>query len=429
MTGAGERTGVVLSGGGADGAYEVGVLRALTQGASPATGYRPVDPEVYTGTSVGAYNAAIMCSRPGRPAAAVAEELQELWLERIANTVLSCGNGVFHVRGLPFQFLDPGCFLQPWQVLANLARDSVDLASVGLVKAAQFATSDTSFQSRVLSLFDLQALISTSPLDGLVDETIDLAALRRSQKRLTVAASNWQDGVLRLFNKDEIADVFGTDTIRASAAIPGIFAPVRVGGVPYADGGVLLNTPLNPAIVNGATTLHVVFVDPLISDIPLKPDPGTLDTAYRMMAIIWASNMRKDILIASAINALLELLESGGPERALRADARVFRQGGWPVLLRLIEGRAYRKLTVHVYRPASALGEGEGILDFHQERLRGLVDMGWRDAVEHDCAVEGCVLPGRPALQEEDLSRRLRPRRQIRDWRNPADMPDWGGRG
>ena len=78
-----------------------------------------------------------------------------------------------------------------------------------------------------------------------------------------------------------------------------------------------------------------------------------------------------------------------------------------------MEGRAYRKLTVHIYRPESALGEGEGLLDFHEDRLRGLVDMGWRDAVEHDCRVEGCVLPGRPALQEEDLSRRLKPRRAI----------------
>ena len=408
-----ERTGVVLSGGGANGAYEVGVLKALIHGVSPATGYRPVDPEVYTGTSVGAYNATIMAGRPGRPAASVIGGLENLWLERIANTILNCGNGVFRVRGLPFQFFDPGCFLRPLQVLADFAKDSVDLSVLGLIKGAQFATSDAPLQSRMLSLIDLQAFISASPLDGLVDETIDLAALRRSEKRLTIAASNWEDGLLRLFSNQEIADTFGTDAVLASAAIPGIFAPVEVAGVPYVDGGVLLNTPLSPAIADGATTIHVIFLDPLIPDMPLKRFPSTLDTAYRMMAIMWASSMRKDILIASAINSVVELLERGTPESALRAGAPALRLAAWPLVRRLMEGRTYRELTVHVYRPDSALGEGEGILDFQHARLRGLVEMGYRDAVEHDCRVEGCVLPGRPPLQEEDLSRRLKPRRAI----------------
>lgn len=411
MTG-GELTGVVLSGGGANGAYEVGVLKALTHGASPATGYRPIDPDVYCGTSVGAYNATIMAGRPGRPATAVVEELEDLWLRRIANTILNCGNGVFRVRGLPFQFFDPGCFLRPLQVLADFAKDSADLSVLGLIKGAQFATSDAPLQSRVLSLIDLQAFISASPLDGLVDETIDLAALRRSEKRLTIAASNWEDGLLRLFSKQEIADTFGTGAVLASAAIPGIFAPVRVGGVAYVDGGVLLNTPLKPAIDDGATTIHAIFLDPLIPDMPLKPFPSTLDTAYRMMAIMWAASVRRDILLAAAINSVLELLGRGA-ESSAREEERAFLRLGWPIYRRMVEGRAYRTLTVHVYRPASALGEGEGILDFQHARLRGLVEMGYSDAVQHDCKVEGCVLPGRPALTEEDLSRRFKPRRAI----------------
>jgi predicted acylesterase/phospholipase RssA len=412
---AGELTGVVLSGGGANGAYEVGVLKALTHGASPATGHQPIDPEIYTGTSVGSYNAAIMTSRPGQPASAVTEELEALWLERIANTILSCGNGVFRARGLPFQFFDPGCFLRPLQTLANNVRDTADLAVYSLLKGVQFAASDTSFQSRVLSLIDLQAFVSAAPLHGLVEETIDLSALRRSEKRLTIAASNWQVGVLRLFSKQEIADTFGTDAILASAAIPGIFAPVEVGGVPYVDGGVLLNTPLQPAISDGATTIHVIFLDPLVRDVELKPLPSTLDTAWRMMAIMWASSMRKDILIAAGINRILELLESGAPESAFREDAQTFLRAGWQMVRRIVEGRArpYRKLTVHMYRPQSALGEGEGLLDFQHARLKGLVEMGYSDAVQHNCAVEGCLLPGRPLLQEEDLERRFNPRRMI----------------
>ena len=392
---AGERTGVVLSGGGANGAYEVGVLKALAHGASPATDYRPIDPEVYTGTSVGAYNAAVMASRPGRPATAVTEELEEIWLDRIADTVWNCGNGVYRVRGLPFQFLDPGCFLRPFQLLADFGRDSVELAVYGLVKGTQFATSDASLQSRLLSLVDLEAFISESPLKGLVEETVSLEGLRRSDKRLTIAASNWEVGLLRLFSKHEIANTLGTDTILASAALPGIFPPVSVGGVPFVDGGVLLNTPLKPAIDDGATTIHVIFLDPLVRDIPLKPLPSSLDTFFRLFAIIWASNMRKDILLAAGITRIVELLERGEMESgAPEEEARNFLRMGWQVYNRIVEGRKYRKISVHVYRPQSALGEGEGLLDFQRERLRALVAMGYRDAVQHDCAASGCVRLG-----------------------------------
>ncbi len=394
MTGE-ERTGVVLSGGGANGAYEVGVLKALTQGASPATGYRPVDPEVYTGTSVGAYNASVMASRPGRPAWEVSGELEEIWLDRIADTAWNCGNGVFRVRGLPFQLLDPGCFLRPFQVLADFGRDSLELAAYGLVKGTQFATSNADLQSRLLSLVDLDAFISESPLREVIEETVTRDGLRRSGKRLTIAASNWQFGLLRLFSKHEIADVVGTDAILASAALPGIFPPVPIDGVPYVDGGLLLNTPLMPAIRDGATTIHAIFLDPLVRNIPLNPLPSSLDTFYRMFAIIWASSMRKDILLSAGITRIVELLErgeeSGAPEEE---EARNFLRMGWQVYRRIVEGRRYRKIDIHVYRPQSALGEGEGLLDFGRDRLQGLVAMGFQDAVRHDCLLSECALAG-----------------------------------
>ena len=415
-----ERTGVVLSGGGANGAFEVGVLKALTHGASPATGYRPIDPEIYTGTSVGAYNAAFMAAQPGRPATAVTEELETIWLDRIADTVWNCGNGVYRVRGLPFQFLDPGCLLRPLQTLVDFGLDSAGLAAVGLIKAAQFAASPAPLQSRLLSLIELDAFVSEVPLRGLVAETIDLERLGRSDKRLTIAASNWEIGVVRLFSNREVA-ALGTDTILASAALPGIFRPVRVEGDPYVDGGVLLNTPLLPAIREGATTVHAIFLDPLVHNIPLKPFPSTLDTFYRMLAIIWASSMRKDILIAAGITRVLELLERGEPENASDEEARSFLRVGWQIYRRILEGKTYRKLNVHVYRPQTALEEGEGLLDFQRSRMQRLVEMGYQEAVHHDCATAGCVLHGPPPLQEEDLTKRFNPRRVI------AGSPARGG--
>ncbi|HEY3568895.1 MAG TPA: patatin-like phospholipase family protein [Thermoanaerobaculia bacterium] len=394
---AGGHTGVVLSGGGADGAYEVGVLKALLQGASPATGYRPVDPGIYTGTSVGAYNATFLCSRPGRPAADVAAELETVWLDRIANTVWSCGNGVYRLRGAPFQALDPGCLARPVRSLVELGQDVAVLTAFGMVKGAQFLASDAPIKSRLLSLVDLDAFVSPSPFEDLVAQTIDPTLLSRSSKRLVLAASNWKQGVVRLFSRQEIAGAVGPRAILASAALPGIFPPVPIDGIPYVDGGVLLNTPLKPAIDGGADTIHVVFVDPRVDEIALTPLESTLDTFYRMFAIIWASNVRKDVLIASGITRTLELLEREPAGGASREEARSFLQVGQRIYERFAAGGGYRKVNVHVYRPRNALGEGEGILDFRRDRLASVIEMGYQDAVQHDCEASGCGLWGQPA--------------------------------
>jgi len=398
--------GVVLSGGGANGAYEVGVLKALFHGASPASGYRPLDPGIYTGTSVGAYNSAVLSSRPGTPGSRVIEELEAIWLDRLANTLWNCGNGVFRVRGAPFQFLDPGCLVRPLQSLAAFGRDAAELAGFGALKGAQFVTSGAPLQSRLLSLIDLEAFVSETPLAEVLHDTVDLDSLRRSEQRLVIAASNWERGILRLFSKQEIADRVGIPAILASAALPGIFPPVAIDGERYVDGGVLLNTPLKPAIAAGATTLHVIFLDPLIQDIASRPLPSTLDTFYRLFAILWAANMRQDILLSADITRTLELLEREEPESASRPEARRLLRMGRRLERRSREGAGYRKMTVHVYRPATDLGGGVGLLDFHRERLAALVEMGYRDAACHDCEAAGCVVLGKappraPALVEQ----------------------------
>jgi predicted acylesterase/phospholipase RssA len=391
----GERVGVVLSGGGAFGAYEVGVLKALLSGASPATGYRPIDPGIYTGTSVGSYNAAVLCSRPGQPATAVVAELEALWLERIANTLCNCGNGVYRVRGAPFQLFDPGCLAQPVRSLVEFGQDAAALAAFGLIKGAEFVTSDAPLKSRFLSLIALEAFVSESPFKGLLADTIDLDRLRRSDKRLVVAASNWKRGIVQLYRNREIADVVGTDAILASAALPGIFPPVWIDGVPYVDGGVLLNTPLKPAIDDGATTIHVVFVDPRIENFALPLVPSTLDLVYRLLAVIWAQNVRKDALLAASISLTLDLFEHQAAESVSQPQARSFLQAGRQIYERLAAGGGYRKVNIHIYRPQTALGGGDELLDFQHAKLASTIAMGYHDTVNHDCKASECVQVGR----------------------------------
>src|SRR5580693_1836035 len=89
---------IVFSGGGAYGAYEVGVIKALAAGESSATGKKPLDADVFTGTSVGNFNAAVLTMLPGNPVEA-AKRLEQIWLYEIADRGGARGNGVYRIRG------------------------------------------------------------------------------------------------------------------------------------------------------------------------------------------------------------------------------------------------------------------------------------------------------------------------------------------
>ena len=389
------RHALVLSGGGARGAYEIGVLRALLEGASPVTAGVPPSMEIFTGTSVGAYNAAFLAQLPSGLEAV--DLLERIWRERIANTAESCGNGVYRLRADPLRALDPGCLRNPLQLLADLGRDAVFWSGYALSYGTQLLTADEPLRVRILESFNLAALFSRSPLEELVAETIDLGRLRASGNALSVATSDWARGVPKVLDKADITERVGTDAILASVAIPGVFTPVEIDGTPCVDGALFMNTPLLPAIQAGANVIHIIYLDPQVIELAIPELPNTLDTFYRLYDIVLASNTRSDIDTAAAINAELELLASVGviaesgralmemPPRRLRRASRVVE--------RLLQGRPYRPIEIHRYRPKTDLGGVAGFLDFRAGFIAELIEQGYQDALQHDCGEAECVLP------------------------------------
>jgi predicted acylesterase/phospholipase RssA len=379
---------VVLSGGGAKGAYEVGVLTALATGASPATGYRPIAPEIFSGTSVGSYNAAFLATRPGDFGAAVAL-LRDVWLQRVAAAGDRCGNGVYRVRGLPFQGLNPGCFLHPVQALKELAADGVFLAGFAVGRGLGIARSQVPPLARLADTVDIAALFSTSPLENLVATTLDCRRLAAGAQ-LFVVATNWQTGGGRVFTGAEIAGQVGTAAVRASVAIPGIFNPVVIDGTPYVDGGVHANTPMVPALAAGARQLHVIYLDPTTASMPLPALPDTFETIYRLYTILVASHFQR-ALAALRAGILPSAGGGGGGGGAARSAAagEPWRHGAGaprpgPGVLPI----------VHTYRPSNDLGGLAGLLEFRLSAIERLISEGYADAVAHDCAAAGCLLPG-----------------------------------
>ncbi len=233
---------VVLSGGGARGAYEAGVLRFLLDDFPERTGIQPSF-DIVCGTSVGAIHACYLAGTaegsPGR-----GQRLVDIWRDLKVDEV--------------FKFTPSSIMSLPRKILSvrRLA---------GQLKAGQ----------RPDRLF---GLLDTEPLEHLVLDAIPWQNIRRNLRdglieSVCVAATQIATGRAVVFVEQARDDLPSWDTetnirmqpIRlmpvhalASAAIPLLFPAVRVGSRYYADGGLRLNTPLAPVVRMGANRILVI---------------------------------------------------------------------------------------------------------------------------------------------------------------------------
>ncbi len=390
-----KKEGLVLSGGGAYGAFGVGTMKALFAGESPGTGYAPLDPIVLTGTSIGAFNAAYVVSQAGQPCLSTIEELEQVWLTQLAHTPESCGNGVYRIRGNPVTYLDPRCFVKnPAKPLTEVAADSAFFSQYFLKRGINFFTSQTPVAERAVEFVDISSFFSIAPFRQLVSSLIPLEGLSNSAADLRIAATNWKTGQLRLFRNDESADKVTHEAILASTALPGVFPPVEIEGDLYVDGGVAMNTPLLPAIRAGATTIHVIYLVPAPTDVIIEQLPNTLDTIYRQQIIEWDIKTNEDIETVEWINKGLEIIERAARGELLSDEhLRDFLRVAGVIEERLRQGKPYKILTVHNYRPWHETGEALKLLNFKRESLSELIERGYQEAIKHDCVASKCILP------------------------------------
>jgi len=428
-----EKQAVVLSGGGANGAYEVGVMKALLSGKSPTTNYQPLCPDIFTGTSVGAYNAAFLTAQWDMYGIASIANLEQAWLTQVCDRMTTCGNGVYEIRSNPLSLTNPYCYYpNPIHPFTQLAQDSAVLAWDGIQRLVSLSNGNQPLLERVANLFNFSSFVSSAPFAQLVIDTISFPAIRSSSRTLRVSATNWASGRVKNFSNQELTNQLGPDVILASAAIPGFFPVQHVGSQPFVDGGVLLNTPLQPAISAGADVLHVISLDPEVEKIPLSDMSNTLATAWREQVIGWVKSLDQSIRQVWAINRTVELVEL-----ALRATRALQDRSGDLTLaefepeamqklqeiypgqqvsshlsLDLLQGylrqeiQNYRPLTVYLYRPKDSLGGPLGLLNFDCKRVEELIERGFGDAMTFEPTdetyVPPCPLGTVPASSPED---------------------------
>jgi predicted acylesterase/phospholipase RssA len=281
----------------------------------------------------------------------------------------------------------------------QLATDSAWLAWDGFQRAVNVTLEqEAPLLQRFTELINFASFVSLQPFTQTVRDTIDFADIRRAEKVLRIAATNWETGALQMYANPDMTDQLGPFVILASAAIPGFFPPVEVGSQAFVDGGVLMNTPLQEAIQAGADTLHVIYLDPKVEKIPLAGLENTLETMYRMQIIGWAKALNNDIAAAKHTNhevayarliaETLHILRQRAPDENFFRDLPID-----DIERQLQRSLDYRPLTIHRYHPRDDLGGALGLLNFDRDRIRYLIDRGFNDATNYDSEAYEIIVP------------------------------------
>ena len=148
-------------------------------------------------------------------------------------------------------------------------------ASAGAINGAYFAANPTLegvakleqiwgdlkrrdlFPFNLLSIFGLLTrrahLVDSSGLRRLLERHLPYAQLQDAAIPIHIVASDMVTGEEVLLSTGS-----AVDAVLASAAIPGVFPPVRVNGQLLVDGGVANNTPISTAMRLGATRIVVL---------------------------------------------------------------------------------------------------------------------------------------------------------------------------
>jgi NTE family protein len=327
----------VLSGGGARGAYQVGIVAGILDVLGEKRFPQAVF-NVLCGTSVGAINASYFASHADKPDLGIAG-LVEAWRSLKLST---------HLR------LDLKGFL-------------------GFTGSSEVVPEAGPESSRPIPA---RALVDTAPLSDLVRRSVAFTRLHDNidqgvVRALVLTALEIGSGRTTMFvdagrgvefpptndpRRNVRRERIGLEHVLASSALPILFPPRRIHGEAYCDGGIRFNTPIAPAIRAGADRLVVVS---LLSESPSGEDPNipveVREASFKSPAFILGKvlnallldPMHYDLQVLERFNQMLDEFERVLTPEQLASFHRVVRSD---------RNMAYRKLRTLVFRPTHDIG-------------------------------------------------------------------------
>ena len=363
------RKAIVLPGAGARGAYQVGVLKAVAA-ILPRHARNPF--AIISGTSAGAINGAVLASRAAHFGRAVAD-MERVWANFSAQQVFRTDN---------------------WTMLKTSLHWLATVVLGGLGP------------SNPISLLDC------TPLQELLERRIRFKRIAKAIERgqlevLAVTASAYTSArSVTFFQSREIIAPWARvrrigrpaeirlEHLLASAAVPFIFPPIRIGGEYYGDGSMRHRAPLSSPIHLGADRMLVIGVRDEHPD-PEPPAEGgvVLPTfahlAGYMLDTLFMDGLYADLERITRINLILEQL---GTNR-LKPPIATLRPLHTLIIVPKEDLRQVAARHVHeLPRPLRLLLRGLGAMNrdgmqlvsyllFESGFTRELIDMGYADAM------------------------------------------------
>lgn len=265
-------TGLILPGGGARGAYQVGVLKALAKVVDSE--HLPFDS--ISGVSAGAINATALAQDADNFLDAV-ERLERIWTDLSTKDVFTMDYKL--MQGFMTKTHKPHSLLNNAPLAELLKRELGE-----------------------------NTLVETNLKKGYL-------------KGLAVTASNYSTGEATTFFESSIKSLYWHDHRRdsvrtridvphllASAALPLLFPPQRIGNEYFVDGSLRMNEPLRPAIKMGAEKILVIGVRN--ESLPLAYEaeyaPGIAEIAGFTLDSLFTDNLNTDIERMEQINRTLD---------------------------------------------------------------------------------------------------------------------------
>jgi NTE family protein len=381
--------GLVLAGGGARGAYELGALSELLPRLAEEE-----RPRVIVGTSVGAVNAAYVAATADQPLAQALESGCDIWREMSSDSALS--------------------------PLTSFAQLRIVLRSIGDALGIPGAHS--------LGMLDPAPLRETLERkvpfrhihDNVLADRIAAAAVvaTRASTSLSVVFCDSEREPPPADDRRGIAyektAALSSDHVLASAAIPGAFPAVELKDPAaardwYFDGGTRLNTPIKPALDLGAERLVIVALHSPKLAMAQKQGkrPQLLDGVAQLLQGVLVDPLLNDVQTLSTINSAVADSPGAGERSRFKPIPYILIAPSEPNAIGELATRVYRRRyegagnrrrrRQSVGRLGRLLDVGDGPLRgemlsyllFDEEFAQELIELGRRDArawiaAEHD---------------------------------------------